>query len=343
MPRPTCAPASRRCRSCWREDRHPRGRPDRQRAIVDPARTIGARLVAVAARDPQRAKGYAAEHGIEKAHATYADLLADPDVDVVYNPLANGLHGPWNLRAIAAGEHVLSEKPFASNATEAREVADAARAAGVTVVEAFHHVHHPVALRLREPLASGELGELQRIESHFRMPAPPDGDPRWSWELAGGAAMDIGCYALHLQRWLGSAPRIVAGRGGERAGRPGVDEWLEVDVEHSDGVTGLVHCHMDAPELQITCRLIGTRGEALAHNVVLPQQDDRVTVTVDGTERTEHLGTRSTFTYQLEALDRHLRGEAEFLLDLEDAVAQAEFVDAAYTAAGMAPRRVFAG
>lgn len=311
-------------------------------AIVEPARAIGAELVAVAARDPERAKAFAAEHGVERAHGSYAELLADPDVDVVYNPLANALHGPWNLRAIAAGKHVLAEKPFASNATEARVVADAARAAGVTVVEAFHHVHHPVALRLRELLASGELGELRRIESQFRMPAPPDGDPRWQLELAGGAVMDIGCYALHLQRWLGSAPRIVGARAGERAGRPGVDEWLEVDVVHADGATGLAHCHMDAPELQITCRLVGTRGEAVAHNVVLPQQDDRVTVTVDGVPRVEHLGTRSTYTYQLEALDRHLRGAAAFPLDLDDAVAQAEFVDAAYRAAGLAPRPVHA-
>jgi predicted dehydrogenase len=309
-----------------------------QRAIVEPARTIGARLVAVAARDPERAKAFAAEHGVEKAHETYADLLADPDVDVVYNPLANSLHGPWNLRAIAAGKHVLSEKPFASNAAEARQVADAARASGLTVVEAFHHVHHPVTRRLEELLASGELGELRRIETRFRMPAPPDTDPRWQWELAGGATMDIGCYALHLQRWLGSAPRIVAGRGAERAGHPGVDEWLEVDLEHANGVTGLAHSHMDAPELEITCRLIGTRGEALAHNVVLPQLDDRLTVTVDGVERTEHLGTRSTYTYQLEALDEHLRGEQPFPLDLDDAVAQADFVDAAYAAAGFSPR-----
>jgi predicted dehydrogenase len=313
-----------------------------QRAIVDPARTVGARLVAVAARDPERAKAFAAEHGIEKAHATYDDLLADPDIDVVYNPLANSLHGPWNLRAIAAGKHVLSEKPFASNAPEARVVADAARASGLTVVEAFHHVHHPVALRLRALLASGELGELRRIESYFRVPAPPDTDPRWQLELAGGAMMDLGCYTLHLQRWLGSAPRIVAARAGERAGHPGVDEWLEAELEHANGVTGLAHCHMAAPGLTVTCRLIGTRGEALAHNAVLPQLDDRVTVTVDGVERVERLGTRTTYTYQLEALDAHLRGERPFPLDLDDAVEQAELVDAAYTAAGMEPRPVFA-
>ncbi|HEV3463343.1 MAG TPA: Gfo/Idh/MocA family oxidoreductase, partial [Actinomycetota bacterium] len=91
-------------------------------AIVDPARTTGDRLVAVAARDRRRAEAFAASHGVERVLDTYADVVTDPEVEVVYNPLANGLHGPWNLAAIAAGKHVLTEKPSASNAEEAREV-----------------------------------------------------------------------------------------------------------------------------------------------------------------------------------------------------------------------------
>src|SRR5215207_1053797 len=99
-------------------------------AIVKPARATGTRLVAIAARDRARAAAYAAEHGVERALASYADVLADPEVEVVYNPLPNVLHGPWNLAAIAAGKHVLSEKPFASTAGEAAEVRAAAQAAG---------------------------------------------------------------------------------------------------------------------------------------------------------------------------------------------------------------------
>jgi len=126
-----------------------------EQAIVDPAKATGDRLVAVAARDPRRAKEYAARHGVERALGSYAEVLADPEVDVVYNPLANALHGPLNRAAIAAGKHVLSEKPFAANAAEAHEVRTAAEVAGVTVVEAFHYVHHPLPLRLREVVRSG--------------------------------------------------------------------------------------------------------------------------------------------------------------------------------------------
>lgn len=309
-----------------------------EQAIVGPATATGDRLVAIAARDPGRAKEYAARHGVERALGSYAELVADPEVDVVYNPLANGLHGPWNLAAIRAGKHVLSEKPFAANAAEAREVRDAAVAAGVTVVEGFHYVHHPLALRLREVVRSGELGAIRRIATTFRMPAPPEPDPRWQWELAGGALMDLGCYTLHLQRFLGDAPRVIAARGGERAGHPGVDEWLEATLEHADGVKGIAHCDMAAASWHITAYVVGERGQAMAHNVALPQRDDRLTVWAGDDVRVERLGTRSTYTYQLAALGAHLRGETPFPLDLDDAVATADLIDDAYAAAGYAPR-----
>jgi predicted dehydrogenase len=97
-------------------------------------------------------------------------VITDPEVEIVYNPLANSLHGPWNLAAVQAGKHVLSEKPFAGNAAEARLVRDAAAAAGVTVLEGFHYVHHPVLQRMQALVGSGELGELRRVESRSRCP-----------------------------------------------------------------------------------------------------------------------------------------------------------------------------
>jgi len=309
-----------------------------EQALVNPALAGGDWLVAVAARDLARARAFAAAHDVERVHASYADVIDDPEVEVVYNPLVNVLHGPWNLLAVEAGKHVLSEKPFASTAEQARRVRDAARAAGVTVVEAFHYVHHPLARRLREVVRSGEIDNVVRIESHFWMPAPPAEDPRWSFDLAGGALMDLGCYALHAHRFLGAAPRVLAARGGERAGRPGVDEWMEVDLEHADGSTGIAHCHMAADRWRITCEVVGTTGSVLAHNLVLPQRDDRLTVRTAAGKRTEHLGTRSTYRYQLEALRTHLRDGAHFPLDADDAVATAELIGTAYAAAGLPPR-----
>ncbi|KUM77978.1 Gfo/Idh/MocA family protein [Streptomyces curacoi] len=311
-------------------------------SLVGPARTTGHRLVAVAARDRSRAEAFAEEHDVERVVDSYADLLADPEVEVVYNPLANGLHGPWNLAALAAGKHVLTEKPSASNAEEAAEVREAAAKAGTVFMEAFHYLFHPVTRRLHELLASGELGELQRVETLVAIPAPDDADPRWSLTLAGGAVMDLGCYSLHAVRmlapWAGGAPRLVSARGGERAGAPGVDEWLDSDLEFPGGATASARCHMAYGELEMSCRIVGSRGEAFAPNFVLPHRDDRVVVrTADG-ERTERLGTRSSYTYQLEALAAHIRRDAPLPLDADDALATMSLIDDAYRAAGFEPR-----
>ena len=311
-------------------------------AIVGPARTTGDRLVAVAARDRSRAEAFAARHGVERVLDSSRDVITDPVGEVVYNPLANALHGPWNLAAIGAGKHVLTEKPFASNAAEAREIRDAAAAAGVAVLEGFHYLHHPVTRRLHELLASGELGELRQVQVDMVIPAPADDDPRWSLELAGGALMDLGCYSLHAHRalapWAGGPPQLVAARGGERAGRPGVDEWLTAELEFPGGATGIAHCSMAGEQRRMIYRIVGSRAEATAVNFVEPHLDDRVIVTTQAGKRVEEMGRRSSYTYQLEALSAHLRDGAPFPIDPSDSVHTMELIDDCYRAAGLDPR-----
>ncbi len=313
-----------------------------ERSLVDPARATGHRLVAVAARHRSRAETFATAHGVERVADSYADLIADPGVEAVYNPLANGLHGPWNLAALAAGKHVLTEKPSASNAEEAAEVREAAAKSGAVFMEGFHYLFHPVTRRLHEILQSGELGELRRVETLVAIPAPDDADPRWSLPLAGGAVMDLGCYSLHAARmlgpWAGGAPRLVSARAGERAAAPGVDEWLDAELEYPGGAVASARCHMAYDELEMSCRIVGTRGEASAPNFVLPHLDDRVVVRTPEGERTERLGTRSSYTYQLEAFADRVRGGAPVPLDADDAVATMTLIDECYRAAGFEPR-----
>jgi predicted dehydrogenase len=110
--------------------------------IVNPSRVLGHRLVAVAARDRSRAEAFAAQRGVENVHQTYAEVIDDPEVEVVYNALVNSLHAHWNQYALNAGEHVLSEKPFARNAAEASLVCNVARTAPGQIVEGFHYLHH---------------------------------------------------------------------------------------------------------------------------------------------------------------------------------------------------------
>ena len=311
-------------------------------ALVKPARITGARLVAVAARDRSRAKAFAQAHGVERIHDSYLDVIEDPEVEVVYNPLANSLHGPWNLATLGAGKHVFTEKPSASNAAEAETVAAAARRSDRQFFEGFHYLWHPLVARLHAILASGEIGELRHVETVMDMPAPAPSDPRWSFELGGGALMDLGCYSLHTLRLLapfaGGEPALVSATGGERSGHPGVDEWLTAELEFPDGVTGTAGCSMASDHHEMSHRLVGTAGEAVITDFVNPHHDDRLVVTTAARTRTEHLGRRSSYTYQLEALTTAIRTGTPARTDADDAVLTMRLIDQCYEAVGLGPR-----
>ncbi len=308
-------------------------------AIIQPSRITGDRLVAVAARDRGRAEEYARTHGFERVLGDYQAVIDDPEVEVVYNPLANGLHGPWNLAAVAAGKHVLSEKPYASNAEEARLVRDAAAAAGVHVVEAFHYRYHPVQQRMIELAASGEIGDVVYVEGRMLMPPPAAGDLRWDFGVAGGGLMDVGCYAVHgvrdLASLLGGEPEVVSARAGEIPQYPGIDAWLSADLAYPDGVPARIESSMTHGVLDFSFRIVGSKGEAFAPAYVLPHTDDRIIVTIGTEQRVEQLGTRSSYTYMLEALRRLVREGEPMLTDADDAVVNMQLIDDIYAAAGL--------
>jgi predicted dehydrogenase len=312
-------------------------------SLVAPAAATGHRLVAVAARSPERAGAFAAEHGVARIHETYADLLADPDVEAVYNPLPNSLHAEWNVRAAEAGKHVLAEKPSALDAAEARRVRDAVTAYGVVFMEAFHYLYHPLFERVCSLIAGGAVGEVEHVSAVLRMPAPPDDDPRWSLELGGGATMDLGCYSLSclrlLGRYAGGEPRVVAARADQRPGRPGVDERLFVDLEFPSGATGFGGSDMDSAERDMALHVRGTRGELVVPMFPVPHEDDSLVLRRPGAEAVvEHLGTRTSYTYQLEAFAAAVRTGAPVVTDAEWSVANMELIDAAYLAAGLPTR-----
>ncbi|HEX7825467.1 MAG TPA: Gfo/Idh/MocA family oxidoreductase [Mycobacterium sp.] len=313
-------------------------------AIVGPASELGHRLVAVAARDQARAESFAEKYGVERVVASYQDVIDDPEVDVVYNPLANSLHAPWNLAAISAGKPVLSEKPFARDQSEAQRVADAADAAGVTVLEGFHYYFHPVTQRAFELAADGSLGDVTRVEVRMAMPEPDAGDPRWSLEMAGGALMDLGCYGLHVMRTLGrlgvpgvgGPPSITRASAEQRT--PGIDASCDVELAFPGGATGLSTNSMIAEDYSFTIRIIGTTGDVLVHEFIKPHDDDRLTITTPDGTTVEHLGARPSYTHQLAAFADHVENGTPLPFGTADAVANMALIDAVYRAAGMEPR-----
>ncbi len=312
-------------------------------AIVAPAQATGHRLAAVAARDLDRAEVFAQQHQVAHAFGSYQELIDDPGIDVVYNALHNGAHAPWNLRALQAGKHVLTEKPSASNAAQAKEVADFVRASGLVFMEGFHYYYHPVMQRILEVISSGEIGEVEHVESALKISPPAEDDLRWQWNLAGGALMDLGCYSLHVQRMIskliaGGEPEVESAEAITRY--PDIDEEFEIQLRYPTGVTGTAECSFTV-EWDSPLRISGSLGSVYAPCFVVPSLDDRVIVEVNGSERVEHLGTRPSYDYQLIALAGAIQSGENFVTDHDDALTNMELIDASYLAAGLPVRPRF--
>ena len=168
-------------------------------------------ITAIASRSLEKAQAAAAQLGIPKAYGSYEELLADPDVDAIYNPMPNHLHIPWSIKALQAGKHVLCEKPIALSAAEAQELADAARQyPKLKLMEAFMYRHHPQWRRAKQIVDEGGIGELRTIHSFFSYYNDDPGNIRNQADIGGGGLMDIGCYNISLSRFIfGAEPQRI--------------------------------------------------------------------------------------------------------------------------------------
>lgn len=309
------------------------------RALIDPAQDNPDTVVAaVAARNLDRARSYAAEHGIPTALDSYDELLASDDIDAVYIPTPNGLHGRWTRAAIAAGKHVLCEKPFAANADEADAVAAVAAESDVVVMEAFHNLYHPVTQYMADVIASGELGSIRSIDADFAFSIPDQPDNvRWSLPLAGGSLMDVGCYPLRLLRALGTGePRVVSATATDFS--PDVDGSMVISLEFPDGVSGTASCSMMS-EASMSATVTGELGTLVSSHPFLPHEGNEFTITTTEGTRVETVTNESTYAYQLRAFVDAIQSGTPIVSDAQDAVATMSLIDDAYRASGLPLRQ----
>jgi predicted dehydrogenase len=297
-----------------------------------------ARVVAIASRGVGKARQVAGALNIPRAFGSYEELIADPDVDAIYNPLPNHLHVPWTIRAADAGKHVLCEKPIALNAAEARTLIDARDRNGVTIGEAFMVRVHPQWLEVRRLIRDGRIGPLRLISGHFSYFRRDPDDVRSRVEWGGGSLLDIGCYPVNLTRWLFDAEPTGVIANIERDPEFGVDRLVTALLQFDAGQAQFACAGQLVPFQRMT--MFGDRGRIeveIPFNAP-PNRPCRIFID-DGSRFASEAAEMVDFpvvdqyTLQAERFADAVAGTSAVPVTLEDAVANMAVMDALFRSA----------
>ncbi len=303
------------------------------RAIVHPASVFAnVELAGIACRDHARAEEFAARHGFHHVHGSYSDLIADSEVDLVYNPLPIHLHAPWTLAALRAGKHVLSEKPLAMNLAEAEEMSAAAKATGKRLIEALHYRHHPLfELYL---LWLPEIGRLRRIEAHFSAMVPETPlEIRYLPETGGGAGMDLGCYPLSWTA-MTTPQEPVSITATAALTQRGVDRRIAATFVFPDGLEADIYAAMDEP-FRPWLKCVGDDGEIEFRNPLMPYRGAELKIRSRKRSESVTADGLTTFFHQFRALVHALENGETLPTEGAILLRQQRWLDAIYGAAGL--------
>jgi predicted dehydrogenase len=297
-----------------------------------------ARVVAIASRDIAKAQAAAKSLGIPRAYGSYEELIDDPDIEAIYNPLPNHLHVPWSIRAAANGKHVLCEKPIGLTAREALDLLEARDRTGVKIGEAFMVRTHPQWLKVEEIVASGKIGELRLISGHFSYYRRDPADIRSRVEWGGGALMDVGCYPITIARWLFDAePTEVVGLV-ERDPDMLIDRLTSGLLRFERG-QATFSCATQLVPYQ-TMQIFGTTGRiAVEIPFNAPPRDECRVFLDDGSDLKG--GAAETITFpavdqygvQADRFSEAIRGVRDVPVTLEDAIGNMAVIDALFRSA----------
>ncbi len=292
-------------------------------------------VAAVGARDQSSADEFAAKYGIADAYGSYEALIDDPNLDAIYVLVPTSMHGRWTKAALAAGKHVLVEKPFTANAAEAQEIADLAAKSDRVVMEAIQFRHHPLTRRVEEIIASGELGALRRVEVTLCVLLPTFKANCYNYALAGGSMMDAGSYVANMARTFGgSTPEVVSAQA--KLQKPHVDRAMKAELRYAGGHTGRLQCALWSGNLfRASAKVVGDEGELRWLSPAAPHLFPRLWVRSANGKRVERFSRRPTYSFQLDAFtDSVLRGE-KVRTSPQDAVENMSVIDAVYRSAGL--------
>lgn len=308
-----------------------------QRAVLPAiAASPSACLVAVASQRGEPGRDYAT-FGAPRVHRSYAALVEDPDVEAVYVPLPNALHREWVERAAAAGRHVLCEKPLAPTAADARAMADACRAAGVHLAEAYMTPFHPRAEALHALLAQGRLGAPRFARAAFTGVLERPDDHRWEPKMGGGALLDVGIYCLAPLLAVAGRPPVRV-HGAATLAPSGVDAAFAGWLDFGDGLAAVIECAFDAPERQLL-EIVGTDAAVSVDRAHTPGPGDVLLTLRHRDGRVEDVRTAGADPYRrmVEHFQAVVRGTTRPRRPPAASVALLAVIDRLRSAAGLGP------
>lgn len=279
-------------------------------ALITPLRASKRnKLVAVASRSQENADAYANEKKISRAHGSYEALLADPEIDVIYNPLPNHLHAEWTVKAVEAGKHVLCEKPLALSVEEVDAIQSAARQHGRVVTEAFMYRHHPQTLKAQEIVKSGSLGTVKLVRGSFSFVLTREGDVRLNPEWGGGSIWDVGCYPISYARSaLGAEPLEVFGQ--QVTGPTGVDETFVGQMRFAADVLMQFASSFVIP-FHAFMEIVGSEGTLSIPSPFKPNEKEKIYLTRHGNTETIKIKGQELYLGEVEDMaDAILLGKA---------------------------------
>ncbi|HLK60206.1 MAG TPA: Gfo/Idh/MocA family oxidoreductase [Chthonomonadaceae bacterium] len=301
----------------------------RNTAIPAMQQAEGVELTAIASRTREKAEAFQQLFGFQKAYGAYEDLLADPEVEAIYNPLPNGMHPEWTIKVAQAGKHSLVEKPFAANVSEAEEVAKVVREHGVHVMEAFMWRFHPMHRRARQLVCEGAIGPLRLFRTAFTFNITRGPNVRLDAELAGGGLMDVGCYCVSEARFFFDAEpvRVYA--------RADYDPEYKVDMlacgvlEFPNGGRATFDCGFELP-YRCDYEISGSKGRIVCPNAILPGDNAELRLDIAGQSTTETFPSINQWSLEFEHLSRCIVEGTPLDYDTADAIKQQRVLDAIY-------------
>ena len=305
------------------------------RALIEPIKlSKNSILSAVASRSRTKAEEYANTWGIPRFHATYEDLLSDPEIDVIYNSLPNSLHAAWSIKAMQLGKHVLCEKPISTSIRDMDAIIATANKTGMVIAEAFMYRHHPQTILVKHLINDGEIGKLQSIRGSFCYTNTRSADPRFDPDLGGGSLWDVGCYPINYARYItDNEPDEVYNH--QITGPTGIDLLCIGQLHFPSGIIFQFECSFISP-FKALMEFTGDKGRLIVLEPYKPGIRPKPIFEIDGQQKSLKIKGIKLYQGEVEDIENAILKGISPRISLEDSKANIATIEALYKSARFA-------